>query len=105
MAHGSSGTSFSTSSSVSSRSAVGSFGSKIRPDGLPNLERLSFGVSSPRVRRIGLILDPNNGRTYQLLATYEPDGTLRARIFKGIPLVGKTEILRRADIRELVALC
>lgn len=40
-----------------------------------------------------------------MLATYEPDGTLRARIFKGIPLVGKTEILRRADIRELVALC
>jgi uncharacterized protein (DUF2147 family) len=53
----------------------------------------------------GSILDPNNGKTYQLSATYESDGTLRARIFEGIPLLGKTEILKRIDIRELVGRC
>jgi uncharacterized protein (DUF2147 family) len=53
----------------------------------------------------GSILDPNNGKTYQLSATYEPDGTLHARIFKGIPLLGKTEILKRVDVRELVGRC
>src|ERR1700733_4780534 len=49
----------------------------------------------------GSILDPKNGQTYQLSATYEPDGTLRARIFKGIPLLGRTEILTRVDVRSL----
>jgi uncharacterized protein (DUF2147 family) len=49
----------------------------------------------------GSIRDPNNGKTYQLSATYEPDGTLHARIFRGIPLLGKTEILKRIDLQEL----
>ena len=53
----------------------------------------------------GSILDPNNGKTYQLSATYEPDGTLRARIFKGIPLLGRTEILTRVDVRSLTGQC
>ena len=53
----------------------------------------------------GSILDPNNGKTYQLSATYEPDGTLRARIFKGIPLLGRTEILTRIDVRSLTGQC
>jgi hypothetical protein len=43
--------------------------------------------------------------TYHLSASYEPDGTLRARIFKGIPLLGKTEILKRVDVKELVGRC
>jgi uncharacterized protein (DUF2147 family) len=53
----------------------------------------------------GSILDPDNGKTYQLSATYEPDGTLRARIFKGIPLLGKTEILKRVDVQKLTEMC
>jgi uncharacterized protein (DUF2147 family) len=53
----------------------------------------------------GSILDPNNGTTYQLSASYEPDGTLHARIFKGTPILGKTEILRRVDVKELVGRC
>jgi uncharacterized protein (DUF2147 family) len=53
----------------------------------------------------GSILDPNNGKTYQLSATYEPDGTLRARIFKGVPLLGKTEILKRVDVHKLTGPC
>ena len=53
----------------------------------------------------GSILDPEDGKIYRLSAVYEPDGTLRARIFKGIPLFGKTEVLTRVDIRSLTGLC
>ena len=53
----------------------------------------------------GAILDPNNGRTFQLKATYEPDGTLHARIYKGTPLLGKTEILNRVDVRNFTGQC
>jgi uncharacterized protein (DUF2147 family) len=53
----------------------------------------------------GAIVDPNDGKIYQLSATYEPDGTLHARIFKGIPLFGKTEILNRVDVRNLTGQC
>jgi uncharacterized protein (DUF2147 family) len=53
----------------------------------------------------GSILDPNDGKTYRLSAVYEPDGTLRARIFKGIPLFGKTEVLTRVDLHSLTGLC
>jgi uncharacterized protein (DUF2147 family) len=53
----------------------------------------------------GSILDPNDGNIYQLSATYEPDGTLRARIFKGVPVFGKTEILNRVDVRNFTGQC
>ena len=53
----------------------------------------------------GSILDPNNGKTYRLSATYEPDGTLHARIFIGVPLLGKTEILKRVDVRTFMGQC
>jgi uncharacterized protein (DUF2147 family) len=53
----------------------------------------------------GAILDPNDGKTYRLSASYKPDGTLHARIFEGIPLFGKTEILNRADIRNFEGQC
>jgi uncharacterized protein (DUF2147 family) len=53
----------------------------------------------------GAILDPNNGKTYQLSASYRQDGTLRARIFKGIPLLGKTEILTRVELRNFEGRC
>jgi uncharacterized protein (DUF2147 family) len=53
----------------------------------------------------GSILDPNDGKTYRLSATYEPDDTLRARIFIGVPLLGRTEILKRVDVRNLTEMC
>ena len=53
----------------------------------------------------GAILDPNDGKTYQLSATYEPDGTFHARIFKGMPLFGKTEILNRVDVQTFTDQC
>ena len=53
----------------------------------------------------GSIVDPNDDKTYRLSAVYEPDGTLRARIFRGIPLFGKTEILTRVGLRTLKGLC
>jgi len=53
----------------------------------------------------GSIIDPDDETTYRLSATFESDGTLHARIFKGVPLFGKTEILRRIDIRSLTGRC
>ena len=52
----------------------------------------------------GWIVDPNNDNTYRLSAVYEPDGTLHARIFKGVPLFGKNEVLTRVDLRSLKGL-
>ena len=45
------------------------------------------------------------GRRYRLSAVYEQDGTLRARIFRGIPLFGKTEVLKRVDLHSLAGMC
>jgi uncharacterized protein (DUF2147 family) len=60
---------------------------------------------SPSVWTGGSILDPNDGKTYRLSATYEPDGTLHARVFLGVPIFGKTEILKRIDVKALTGLC
>lgn len=43
----------------------------------------------------GHIYDTEDDVTYSLSAKLEADGTLHARIFKGIPLLGKTEVLTR----------
>jgi uncharacterized protein (DUF2147 family) len=53
----------------------------------------------------GSIVDPDDENVYQLAAESGPDGTLRAHIFKGISLLGKTEILRRIDVRSLPGPC
>lgn len=53
----------------------------------------------------GSIYDPTDGETYRLSATLEPDGTLRARIYRGTPLFGKTKILRRVSARSLDGWC
>jgi len=53
----------------------------------------------------GSILDPDDDTTYRLSATLQPDGALRARIYKGIQLLGKTKILRRIDLGSLVGRC
>ena len=53
----------------------------------------------------GSILDPDDENVYQLAAETGPDGTLRAHIFKGISLLGKTEILRRIDVLSLPGPC
>ena len=48
-----------------------------------------------------LIYDPTDGNTYRLSATLQPDGTLHARIYRGAPLFGETEILRKVPTRSL----
>jgi uncharacterized protein (DUF2147 family) len=53
----------------------------------------------------GSILDPDNGTTYQLSAKLQADDTLNARIFKGVPLLGKTEVLKRIDPQALTDRC
>jgi uncharacterized protein (DUF2147 family) len=53
----------------------------------------------------GSILDPDDGRTYRLSASLRPDGVLDARIYKGVPLFGRTEVLRRVDAQSLSGRC
>ena len=53
----------------------------------------------------GSIYDPTDGNTYRLSASLAPNGTLRARIYRGVPLVGKTEILTRVASRLLDGWC
>ncbi|HSU05925.1 MAG TPA: DUF2147 domain-containing protein [Acetobacteraceae bacterium] len=53
----------------------------------------------------GSILDPDDNEVYRLSAAVESDGTLHARIFKGIPILGKTEVLKRVDLRSFVGQC
>ena len=56
----------------------------------------------PGIPRAVPVYSPDAGNTF---APYEPDGTLSARIFKGIPLFGKTEVLTRVDLHSLTGLC
>lgn len=66
-----------------------------------------WGLSpdGPQAWSGGSIFDPTDGNTYHLSATLETDGTLHARIYRGIPLFGKTEILRRVSSRSLDGWC
>ena len=61
--------------------------------------------SGPETWSEGSIYDTTDGNTYRLNATLQPDGTLHARIFRGIPLLGKTEILRRVETRSQLGWC
>ena len=47
---------------------------------------LGIGADDPKCMAGGAILDPNDGKIYQLSATCEPDRTLHARISKDILL-------------------
>jgi uncharacterized protein (DUF2147 family) len=53
----------------------------------------------------GSIYDPENSITYRLSATLEPNGSLRARIYRGAPIFGRTEILTRVASRSLDGWC
>jgi uncharacterized protein (DUF2147 family) len=64
-----------------------------------------LGVSGPSEWTGGSILDPDDGTTYQLAAKLQPDGALRARIYKGVQLLGRTKILKRIDLSSLTGRC
>jgi uncharacterized protein (DUF2147 family) len=64
-----------------------------------------LSASGPETWSDGSIYDTTDGNTYRLNATLNPDGTLHARIFRGIPLLGKTEILRRVEARSQPGWC
>jgi uncharacterized protein (DUF2147 family) len=66
-----------------------------------------WGLSpvGPQTWSGGAIYDTTDGSTYHLSATLQPDGTLQARIYKGIPIFGKTEVLRRVPPRSMDGWC
>ena len=59
----------------------------------------------PAVWTGGSILDPDDDTQYKLSAELQPNGELRARIYKGVPLLGRTKILRRIDRASLAGRC
>jgi uncharacterized protein (DUF2147 family) len=61
--------------------------------------------SGPETWDDGSIYDTTDGKTYRLSATLSSDGTLHARIFRGVPLFGKTEILRKVSSRSQPGWC
>ena len=61
--------------------------------------------TTPTAWNGGAILDPKDGKTYRLSATYQPDGELRARIFLGIEPLGQTKMLKRVDIHSFSGRC
>ncbi|MEA2790157.1 MAG: hypothetical protein QOG73_2563 [Acetobacteraceae bacterium] len=61
--------------------------------------------SGPETWDGGWIYDPTDGNTYRLKAALDSDGTLHARIFRGVPLLGKTEILRKVAFRSEPGWC
>jgi uncharacterized protein (DUF2147 family) len=61
--------------------------------------------SGPETWSKGSIYDTTDGNTYRLNATLNSDGTLHARIFRGTPFLGKTEVLRRVEARSQSGLC
>jgi uncharacterized protein (DUF2147 family) len=66
-----------------------------------------WGLSpdGPKTWSGGSIYDTTDGNTYRLSATLESDGTLHARIYRGVPLLGKTEVLTRVPPRSLDGWC
>ncbi|WP_428489382.1 DUF2147 domain-containing protein [Rhodopila sp.] len=66
-----------------------------------------WGLSQtdPKTWSGGSIYDPNDGTTYGLSATLAPDGTLHARIYRGVSLFGKTKILRKVAPKSLDGWC
>lgn len=64
-----------------------------------------LGITGPSEWTGGSIIDPDDGTTYQLAATLQPDGALRARIYKGVQLLGRTKILKRIDLGSLTGRC
>ena len=78
---------------------------KRRPSQCGRVIIWGLGVAGPSEWTGGSILDPDDGTTYQLTAKLQPDGALRARIYKGIQLLGKTKILKRIDLGSLAGPC
>ena len=53
----------------------------------------------------GWFFDPEDGETYRVSAHVETIDRISARIYRGIPLLGRTEILTRISARSLPGWC
>ena len=53
----------------------------------------------------GWFYNPEDGKTYNLNATVEIPDRIVARIYQGIPLIGRTEVLTRIESHSLAGWC
>ena len=53
----------------------------------------------------GRFYDPENDSTYDLSADLQPDDTISARIYDGVPMFGRTEILHHIASGSLQGWC
>lgn len=53
----------------------------------------------------GWFFDPENGATYNVTAHVENRDLISARIYRGVALFGRTEILTRITVRSLSGWC
>ena len=78
---------------------------KRRPSQCGRMIIWGLGAAGPSEWTGGSILDPDDGTTYRLSAQLQPDGALRARIYKVVKLLGKTKILTRINLGSLRGRC
>jgi uncharacterized protein (DUF2147 family) len=52
-----------------------------------------------------VVYDPKGDKTYNLKARVENRDRISARIYKGIPLFGRTELLNRIESHSLPGWC
>jgi len=84
-----------------------------KPDGAPKLDDknpdrsknanpilgsnilLGFKYEGNKIYEGGTVYDPNNGKTYKCVITYQNDSTLNVRGYLGITLIGRTDTWKR----------
>jgi uncharacterized protein (DUF2147 family) len=74
----------------------------------PSAVASSFGgltPDGPSQWNGGWFYDPKGDKTYNLKAHVENHDRISARIYKGIPLFGRTELLNRIESHSLAGWC
>ncbi len=61
--------------------------------------------ADPRRWSGGWLYDPENGKTYDLSAELTSADAITARVYAGLAIFGKTEVLRRIPSRSLEGWC
>src|SRR5216684_4389427 len=78
---------------------VGSWGSlrlvRVKSPNSPASICSGFGCQPDKHGSNGWLYDPQDGITYDVTAELTAPNTISARVYRGVPLFGRTEILNR----------